>query len=1166
MPSSGNDLRSHGFPFPLGPGQYHDLPTRAQSTMRSLCRLAGYKFESPRMQHSHRPRTAVQEHVSSRVLESIAEAGDRPEDMSGFSALQDMMRSNNLYEGEPGNLACYDPEKLKILRSSMRPRPLKQLLPPHVLPLLDRKETHIERGPREFSSFVRDHPGVCPKQPYWDPDLRKDDAVRIDFFRRLYRSGILSFRTRIRSKIGIFFVKKKDPGAIRMIIDARITNAHHKPPPVTRLGSSVNYGDLDLSEEGLRHLTDCGEGAVGWGTEMDVSDCFYQFEIRQMASWFGIDMPRKSSFWIEHGFKVESVYSEEYDSFHPVRADTVLYPVIGVMPMGWTWALFFANETVAHLVRQSNPDASCSLEMREKLPVPQLWEARSITSTYVDNVAIVGAQKDHVEARASKIAETFANHGIPIVWTYKEPVRCLETVGCTIDFQRKVLKNRPHRLWRVHLSGMELARRSKVRGETVRVWLGHATALMRLAPHLLSIFDKVYRFVNVSVGKRVPLWPAVRAEIVTASHLIWLCRVDLGASFIRQLDMGDSADKGYAMMTRTASPDSIRQACRVKERWRYLPMPESLKEIVAGADSVSGSSAIRDFATLETALEKVVPSWSVSGVGLGTEYGRWLQEALAEGSWLRTSPLMSQYRARRAKRDDVEIPALVAPLNSDLVEPSSFRLLWAKRWRYPDEHIGIKEARVALSSLKRTARVFSLCGLRKLTISDNLPVVLAFEKGRSSRPGLNRLCRIAGALQAGTGIRWRLRHIETKRNAADAPSRWFEKQLTQTELNIILQNQHKSHPRPLCLAERVSIQDPKDDHLRESDDGRGSLRATGCISTPTPSASDPFTSLVGPKSQVNQKVGSFWEIFAGSGQLTESVRHFFKSGLPPIDICLSSTHDLTRRSTQDVIKKVLVSKGAQYVHLGTPCTVFSRARHNITNHVRARERERVGCELAFFTCEVARLAHSRGIFWSIENPTSSRLWDFPSVQELCGIPGVFFVHFVMCSYGDACKRPTSVLTNCQALKGLESDCVHSRHLHCGAGGNRIESPCDQRANFYNRTARTGAYPPRLCDVWASLISPCLHHVSKITGADYGDIEGWLRQAAGSKASKQRFWWVDRANQKEGPKLLDSIAFGQHSNAEAEARRRRRKELRQRAKIQDRTCTCQNQGTQAGCAR
>ena len=78
--------------------------------------------------------------------------------------------------------------------------------------------------------------------------------------------------------------------------------------------------------------------------------------------------------------------------------------------------------------------------------------------------------------------------------------------------------------------------------------------------------------------------------------------------------------------------------------------------------------------------------------------------------------------------------------------------------------------------LKRSSRVASLHGHRKLSISDNLGVVCTFSKGRSGQDKLNRLCRQACALQFATGIMWSLRHVETKRNVADKPSRLFEKQ------------------------------------------------------------------------------------------------------------------------------------------------------------------------------------------------------------------------------------------------------------------------------------------------------------------------------------------------------------------------------------------------------
>ena len=116
----------------------------------------------------------------------------------------------------------------------------------------------------------------------------------------------------------------------------------------------------------------------------------------------------------------------------------------------------------------------------------------------------------------------------------------------------------------------------------------------------------------------------------------------------------------------------------------------------------------------------------------------------------------------------------------------------------PLHHINYKEGLVALSSLKRTARVDSLAHSTKLTLRDNLCVVLAFEKGRSNSPSINRLCRIAASLQVGLDIHWRLRHIESPRNVADAPSRWFEKSRRPEQWWIDFAPSSKSPSDPKC--------------------------------------------------------------------------------------------------------------------------------------------------------------------------------------------------------------------------------------------------------------------------------------------------------------------------------------------------------------------------------
>lgn len=79
---------------------------------------------------------------------------------------------------------------------------------------------------------------------------------------------------------------------------------------------------------------------------------------------------------------------------------------------------------------------------------------------------------------------------------------------------------------------------------------------------------------------------------------------------------------------------------------------------------------------------------------------------------------------------------------------------------------------MSLSSIRPAARVTSLHG--KITLCDNLPALCSFERGRSSSSRLNRICQQAAAYQIRTGIRWRLRHIESLRNPADKDSRFHQ--------------------------------------------------------------------------------------------------------------------------------------------------------------------------------------------------------------------------------------------------------------------------------------------------------------------------------------------------------------------------------------------------------
>ena len=1083
-----HDDRRHGYLYPIPGGLVEGEHSLVKGALTGLNKLAGSKFNDA-SQLFHRPATAVQDIAILNARRVVKEAGECPRDLSGSSALRDMMKSHPTY-GEPSTLAPFAEEKLKILRSQGRPKPLKNLLPPEALPLLKRCRTHIELTRAEFNRKLQQDPNCCPPKAYWDPLLRFNHTMRTRLIVSLWKIGIITFRTSIKSHVGLFFVRKKDPNFIRMVVDCRIANAHHRDPPVTRLGGGANFASFDLSPEMLLEKFGPDNSNIGWGSECDVSDCFYQFEMPELSKWFGIDFPKQLKWWKEQGINISSVYDEDLQRNITVDDTTVLYPAIGVMPMGWTWALFFANETVAAIARLSSPGPG--LEIREKLRVPQIWEGKTLTSTYVDNVAVFGANREEVQDRIDQLNASFEQCGIPVVWTYPQPVQEIETVGVVVDFSKRVIRNKPNRLWKIFLAGREICKRDRVRADAVEVWLGHATSAMRLAPCLLSVFCTIYRFVGVKRGKRVHLWPSVRAEIMQATSLIWFARASLGGHYIRDVDMGDSSGFGYAMTSRSVSPSIINEAIGVKERWRFIALPEQFKSAIEFFNHDD------DIEVSEEIVKEHASSFVRSGVGLDTEYGQWLQQALEEGSWLKTSPILSQYKAKKSKRADIEIPQLVKPVSSQLLKPNSFRLLWMKRWRNPSETINIKEARVCLSSLKRCGRVRSLAHSKKLTLCDNLSAVLALEKGRSSSVALNRLCKTAASLQLALDIRWHVRHVETKRNQADGPSRGIlnRRPPTPDDSNCFEHHLHahceKSFPSRESSKNKNERQSSHDLHhqarVNESSQptllklnfllpppglgdyvkfDAGTCRPSGANGLQNHGAVDDHGHVVhrrkGSKSHRAKLLGC-WELFCGEGRLTQAFAHHGLKHLDGVDIRNGKHHDLTRKHVQDLVLEIISSGVIGYVHLGTPCTVFSRARRGIVNSHKAQLKERIGCELAFFTVEVIRLCQLKNIAWTLENPLSSRLWEFPGILELHGCDNVHSVTFPMCAYGEDFKKPTKLLTNCFPLTQLRQVCSHKRHAVILKG-----QVFDKVKGWSNRTTLAGAYPRKLCDLWAQII-------------------------------------------------------------------------------------------------
>lgn len=109
-------------------------------------------------------------------------------------------------------------------------------------------------------------------------------------------------------------------------------------------------------------------GPCAFGLEADVSDCFYNYTNECLASWFGINLPLTCSQWKLLGWDGGSIYYDQSKSFEVPKDDTILYPVFRGLCMGWSWALWLANEAVCFAVagRIERPLG----EIRDRLPAP----------------------------------------------------------------------------------------------------------------------------------------------------------------------------------------------------------------------------------------------------------------------------------------------------------------------------------------------------------------------------------------------------------------------------------------------------------------------------------------------------------------------------------------------------------------------------------------------------------------------------------------------------------------------------------------------------------------------------------------------------------------------------------------------------------------------------
>ena len=83
----------------------------------------------------------------------------------------------------------------------------------------------------------------------------------------LWRKGLLTFRSRQSTSVGVFFVRKRN-GKLRLILDTRLVNTAFRDPPYVSLPTAAAFSRVEVEA-----------GQVVYMAEADVADAFHRVRL-----------------------------------------------------------------------------------------------------------------------------------------------------------------------------------------------------------------------------------------------------------------------------------------------------------------------------------------------------------------------------------------------------------------------------------------------------------------------------------------------------------------------------------------------------------------------------------------------------------------------------------------------------------------------------------------------------------------------------------------------------------------------------------------------------------------------------------------------------------------------------------------------------------------------
>lgn len=215
----------------------------------------------------------VQQDSIKHILKMVKQLGPPPIGACSQGAMNALQTAGSSYsEPHPGVGIVVDMklDSLSLPSGKVAGVKLCDNLTGEVRDMVEKFEDHLLQDASLWTDLENEAAKI---RTYNDPML-SSKAGYISFLKQLYQSGVLSFTSSCRGRVGAFCVSKK-PKVVdgktvqrqRLVLDCRAVNLQFRDPPRTELGSLASLSEVTIPDGECMYLATA-----------DICDCFYACE------------------------------------------------------------------------------------------------------------------------------------------------------------------------------------------------------------------------------------------------------------------------------------------------------------------------------------------------------------------------------------------------------------------------------------------------------------------------------------------------------------------------------------------------------------------------------------------------------------------------------------------------------------------------------------------------------------------------------------------------------------------------------------------------------------------------------------------------------------------------------------------------------------------------